>query len=261
MITTMSSTPATETPAPPEPILRIEQTGSIVYLTLTRPKKYNAHSVELNIALREACMDMPQDASIVVLRGEGKHFCVGSDLKDLYQVDREEALRVLRLELEACMALLALPQLTIAVMHGKCFGGGAFLPLYCDYRLGRPGMEIALPEVGLGWVPPYGIERLNATVPNAFALEMLLTGRVCGDREAVERGWLHQLVTAEEEQALLERFARIPDRTLRDTLSLACVKDFDAIRLADDAAMVAFVNHFDTDHARKQIAAFVEKKR
>ncbi len=205
---------------------------------------------------------MPDDVSIVVLRGEGKHFCVGSDLRDLYKVDREEANRVLRLELEACMALLALPQLTVGVMHGKCFGGGAFLPLYLDYRIGRPGVELALPEVALGWVPPYGIERLNFYVPPAFALEMLLTGRVCGDLEALEKGWLNRLATVEEEQILIESlFAQIPDLTLRDTKRLACANDLDAIRQADDLAMDAFINHFDTDHARNKIASFVEKKR
>jgi enoyl-CoA hydratase/carnithine racemase len=242
-------------------VLLIEHKGSTLTLTLNRPNKYNALSVELNEALLQACMDMPEDVSVVVLRGEGKHFCVGSDLKDLYKVDREEADRVLRLELEACMALLALPQLTVCVMHGKCFGGGAFLPLYCDYRIGRPGLEIALPEVGLGWVPPYGLERLNWYLPRAFALEMLLTGRVCGDREALERGWIHQLATVEEEQALLHHFERIPDQTLRDTIRLAAAKDIDAIRQADDLALAAFINHFDTDHARNKIASFVEKKR
>lgn len=250
----MSDTPATD-------ILRIEQKGSVMNLTLNRPNKYNALSVELNDALLKACNEIPDDVSIVVVRGEGKHFCVGSDLKDLYQVDREEADRVLRLELEACMALLALPQLTVVVMHGKCFGGGAILPLYADYRIGRPGVEIALPEVALGWVPPYGLERLNSYVPHAFALDMLLTGRTCGDQEAVQRGWIHQLATVEQEHELLHKLERIPDETLRDTMRLANAKDKYAIRAADDLSLAAFINHFDTDHARNKIASFVEKKR
>ncbi len=90
---------------------------------------------------------------------------------------------------------------------------------------------------------------------------MLLTGRVCGDREAAERGWIHRLATVEEEYALLEAFAQIPHLTLRDTMQLACPNDMDVIRRADDLAMTAFINHFDTDHARNKIASFVEKKR
>ena len=242
-------------------VLLVEQKGAIVHFTLNRPNKYNALSVELNESLLQACKSVPKDAAIVVLRGEGKHFCVGSDLNELYRVDRAEADRVLRIELGACLALLSLPQLTVAVLHGKCFGGGAFLPLYCDFRIGRPGVELALPEVALGWTPPYGIERLYSNVPRPFALDMLLSGRVCGDREALDRGWVHRLMTSEEEMPFIEKLAQIPQRTLRDTLAIAYSKNLDEIKTADENAMVAFLNHFDTEHARNKIASFVEKKR
>jgi len=243
---------------PSSEVLLTEQKGPILWLTLNRPNKYNALSVELNEALLRACGAVTDDVAVVVLRGEGKHFCVGSDLKDLYQVDRAEAERVLRIEMEACLALAALPQLTVAVLHGKCFGGGAILPLYCDLRIARAGVELAMPEVSLGWTPPYGIERMHANMARSFALEVLLTGRVCGDREAVERGWVHRLVSAEEETPLLEKLAQISRRTLGDTLA---PKNPEEIRQADENALAAFLDHFDTDHARNKIASFVEKKR
>lgn len=246
---------------PSEEVLRIEQKGSVVFLTLNRPNKYNALSVELNEALLQAIQSLPIDSAVVVLRGEGKHFCCGSDLKDLYQVDRAEAERVIRIELEACLALAKLPQLTVASLHGKCFGGGAFLPLYCDFRIGHPGVEFALPEVSLGWVPPYGLERLRANVPQAFALDFLISGRICGDKEALEKGLVHRLMTTEEELPFLEKLAQIPRTTMADTLSLGYPKDHALIRTADELALAAFLNHFDTDHARNKIASFVEKKR
>jgi len=242
-------------------ILHVEQKGPILWLTMNRPNKYNALSIGLNEALLRACRTVTADVSVVVLRGEGKHFCVGSDLKDLYQVDRAEAERVVRLEIEACWALAALPQLTVAILHGKCLGGGAMLPLYCDMRIARPGVELALPEVSLGWVPPYGIERMHANMSRSFALDMLLTGRLCGDREAVERGWIHRLVTSEEETPLIEKLGQIPRRTMDDTLALAYPKNLAEIKQADEKALVAFLDHFDTDHARNKIASFVEKKR
>jgi enoyl-CoA hydratase/carnithine racemase len=250
----MTTRPSTE-------LLLVERTGPIARFTLNRPNKYNALSVELNLALTAACRSLGPDVAVVVLSGEGKHFCCGSDLKDLYNVDRKQAERVLRVELEACLALAALPQLTVSILHGKCYGGGAFLPLYCDLRLGRPGVEFALPEVSLGWVPPYGIERLLAQVPRPFALDMLLSGRMCGDREALEKGWLHRLVAVGEEQPLLEQLAQIPDRTRIDTLNLASRRDLKEIAVEDEKAMLAFLDHFDTDHARNKIASFVEKRR
>jgi len=243
-------------------VLLVERKGSIVWITLNRSHKCNALDTELNAALLAACESLPEDVAIVVLRGSGKHFCAGSDLKDLYQVDRSEAERVIRLEMEACQALAALPQLTVALVHGKCYGGGAILPLYCDLRIGRPGVEFALPEVALGWVPPYGLERLLANTPHAFALEMLLSGRTCGDREALEKGWIHRLMAEEaEELSYLDALARIPQQTLLDTCALTTADDLHEMYKADEKALAAFLNHFDTDEARNTIASFVEKKR
>ncbi len=243
-------------------VLLTEKKGPVLWLTLNRPAKCNALDVELNQALLHAVKGIERETKIVVLRGAGKHFCAGSDLKDLYRVDRKEAERVMQIELEACLALAALPQLTIALLHGKCLGGGAILPLYCDLRVGRAGVEFSLPEVSLGWAPPYGIERLTAHVPPAFALDMLLTGRACRDEEALEQGWIQRLTQSEQEESeLIDRLAQIPPHTLLDTLALARSKNVSAIRAADDGAMKAFLDHFDTDHARNKIASFFEKKR
>jgi enoyl-CoA hydratase/carnithine racemase len=243
-------------------VLLVERQGTVFSITLNRPAKYNALNVALNRDLLRALQSVSSDVTVVVLRGAGKHFCAGSDLHDLYRVDRREAERVIRLEMEACSLLAALPQLTVAVLHGKCFGGGAFLPLYCDLRLGRAGVEFALPEVSLGWVPPYGLERLLAGVPRSFALEMLLTGRTCGDREALEKGWIQRLLGPDErEMHLLEKLGEIPEETLRDTLGLVSAKNLKEIHAADERALQAFIDHFDTDHARARIASFVERKR
>jgi enoyl-CoA hydratase/carnithine racemase len=248
-------------PHSPE-VLVVEQKDSVVWLTLNRPAKCNALDVELNEALLRTLQTIPSEASIVVVRGAGRHFCAGSDLKDLHQVDRTEAARVMQIELEACLALAGLPQLTVALTHGKCLGGGAILPLYCDLRIGRAGVSFMLPEVSLGWAPPYGLERLAASVPRPFALDMLLSGRVCGDEEALRQGWIQRLTkSGPEEHDLIAQLAGIPRPTLLDTLSLAATKDLKAIRAADDLAMKAFLNHFDTDHARGRIASFFEKKR
>ena len=243
-------------------VLLVEQRGSIAQFTLNRPDKCNALNIDLNIALTRACESLPKEVTIVVLSGNGRHFCAGSDLTDLYQIDHREVERVIELEMHACHALAALPQLTVAIMQGKCYGGGALLPLYCDLRIGFQGVEFALPEVSLGWTPPYGLERLLATVPPSFALEMLLSGRTCGDREALERGLLHRLMaTGEETRSYLEQLAAIPHRTLTDTYALTHSKNLERMREADQRALAAFLNHFDTDRARNMIASFVDRKR
>ena len=235
----------------------------MAWLTLNRPEKCNALSVELNQALVDACRSLPAEVAVVVLQGAGRHFCAGSDLKDLYQVDRAEARRVLQLEIDACHALAALPQLTIAVLHGKCHGGGAILPLYCDLRVGHAGVEFCLPEGRLGWAPPYGIERMEASLRRPFVLDLLLSGRTCGDREALEQGLINHLVGAEAgaEAEYLSGLAQLDPKVLRETMALLSAKNAGLMRAADEKALATFLDHFDTDHARAQIARFVERKR
>ena len=243
-------------------MLSVEERGPVVVLTLNRPDKCNALSVDLNLALVQACKSISPNASIVVLRGNGKHFCAGSDLADLYQADRTAAERVIRMETDACQALAALPQLTVAILHGKCLGGGAILPLYCDLRIAHAGVAFAMPEVPLGWIPPYGIERLLANVPRSFALDMLLTGRICGDQEALDRGWIHRLLAAEEDPfAYIDKLAGIPRQTLLDTCIATTNKNHTAMKDADEQALIAFLDHFDTDHARSTIHSFMARRR
>lgn len=247
--------------APSSEVLLVEQRGPIAQFVLNRPHKCNALNIDLNLALSHACESLTSEVTIVLLRAAGKHFCAGSDLTELHQVDRQEAERVIRIEMDACHAIAALPQLTVAVLQGKSYGGGAILPLYCDIRIARPGIELALPEVALGWSPPYGVERLLANLPKPFVLDILFSGRTCGDKEALERGWVHRCMTEEEELAYLDHLARIPLRTLTDTRVLANSRDMDKIREADEKAFAAFLNHFDTEHARSRIAEFMERKR
>jgi len=244
------------------PVLTVESGGAVVRLTLNRPAKRNALNCELNRALAEACRKVPDDAVVVVLSGAGPEFCAGSDLFDLYQADRAEAERVLRLEIEACRALAALPQLTVAVLHGRCRGGGAILPLYCDLRIGCAGVSFALPEASLGWAPPYGIERMLGRLSRSLALEVLLSSRVCGDQEALRMGWIDSLAGSDAEaHAQVARLAETNPRVLRDLLGLAGPREAGQMRAADEAALAAFLNHFDTDLARRRVADFVERKR
>jgi len=249
--------------ASPSETLAVRHAGTVAWFTLNRPNKCNALSVGLNQALLDACAALAPATAVVVLEGAGRHFCAGSDLLDLYQVDREEARRVLQLETDACHALAALPQLTVAILHGKCHGGGAILPLYCDLRLGRPGVEFSLPEGSLGWAPPYGIERMEASLRRPFVLDMLLSGRTCGDREALRQGWINHLLgpDPDAEVPYLDQLAQRSPAVLRETIALTAPKNLARMRAADEKALATFLNHFDTDQARAHIARFVERKR
>jgi enoyl-CoA hydratase/carnithine racemase len=242
-------------------ILEVQRKGPIAALTLNRPSRCNALDEELNRALLQACNELRDDKQIkvVVLRGNGRHFCGGSDLNDLYKADREVAARVIGLEVDVCYALSSLPQCTVAVLHGKCFGGGAALPLYCDLRLGYMGVEFAMPEVPLGWVPPWGLNRMLANLPRPFALEMLLSGRSCSTEEALRNGWIQRVLEeGDDGHAFIASLAALPACAREDTLRLTAPRDADAILADDRNAFAAFLDHFDSDHARATVSHFIE---
>lgn len=243
-------------------ILVVEQKGSIVSITLNRPEKCNALSAELSTALLHACESLNNDAEVVILRGNGRHFCAGSDLTELHAASLREAERLIQLEIDACHALASLPQLTIAVTHGKCYGGGAILPLYCDLRIGCPGVEFALPEVPFGWIPPYGLERMMAALPRSFSLEMLLSGRVSRDAEALEKGWIHWLEDdCGTRSSRLDQLLQLNQEIVRDTVSFMVDRDLEQMRQADRTLLHLFLQHLDTEHARSKLGNYMNKKR
>jgi len=243
-------------------ILMVERKGSVLSITLNRPDKCNALSAELSTALLHACKSVSNDVEVVILRGSGRHFCAGSDLKELCAADLREAKRLIQLEIDACHALASLPPLTIAVTHGKCFGGGALLPLYCDIRIGLPGVEFALPEVPFGWIPPYGLERMMANIPRSHALDMLLSGRVCGDAEALEKGWIHWLESAHGTQSFhLDKLLQLNREMLRDTVSFMADKNPEQMRESDQNALYLFLQHLKTEYAQSKLESFMGKQR
>jgi enoyl-CoA hydratase/carnithine racemase len=240
------------------------RTGSVAWLHLNRATKCNALCLSLNQAIIDSCKRLEHDpnTSVVVLAGEGRHFCAGVDLHDLYGADRAEAERVIRVAMEACWALAALPQLIIALLHGKCLGGGAMLPLYCDLRVGDGSVILALPEVQLGWPPPYGIASLQSRLGRERALHYLLSGESCTARDALLQGWLDVLV---EDRAAAEAYVQkigvIETMLLQSTLCLTPRPDLETVRAVDEQALIAFLDAFDTEEAKRAVAGFVERRK
>jgi enoyl-CoA hydratase/carnithine racemase len=96
--------------------------------------------------------------------------------------------------------------LTIALMHGYCYGAGLELPLLCDVRIAEAGAQFALPEVTLGYIPSAcGTQMLPRLVPQGVAMHMILTGEPIGTEEAVRWGLVDEVVEAGGLDAALER--------------------------------------------------------
>lgn len=219
--------------------------GRVAVLTLDRPDKHNALTVELCETLCET-VESTGKARALVLAGTGRSFCSGADLDEVYSAEFRVALyRMLHAVTDA-------PVPVVAAVHGAAIGAGTQLAIAADFRVAGPAARFAIPTARIGLaVDPWTIRRLALLAGNGTARRMLLacdqidadTALACGlaDRpgthdEAV--GWaagmtdLAPLTVGYSKQVLNEVFEPDLDDDVAKDLDAA----FEACWASDDFA-------------------------
>jgi enoyl-CoA hydratase/carnithine racemase len=193
--------------------------SGIAWLTLRRPEKLNALNRETIAQLRDHLSDLRQrsDVRVVVTRGEGRAYCAGSDLADIANLSPAEAASAEREHGAACALLDALPQPTIAMLHGYVLGGGVGLAVYHDFRIAAETTAFGMPEVELGWTPPWApwaMGRLMDVVGPTHARWLALSCSRLSSDDAKAIGLVNSVVPDEELEStviqLAERLASMP---------------------------------------------------
>jgi enoyl-CoA hydratase/carnithine racemase len=183
--------------------LALEVDGTVATLWLARPDVLNALSVELLEELAEVGDDLRrrEELRVVVLRGRGRAFSAGADLAALARLTATDGSARAAADAghRAATALEALPQVTVAAVHGRCVGGGVVLALACDLRLATAGTRWSIPEVDLGIPLAWGgIPRLLREVGPAVARDLVLTCREFGSDEALRAGLVSRVVADDD---------------------------------------------------------------
>ncbi|MFQ5564065.1 MAG: enoyl-CoA hydratase/isomerase family protein [Parvularculaceae bacterium] len=137
--------------------LDVKVENRVAWLTLNRPKALNAIDMTMMMELREAfdALDEREDVSVVVMRGTGRAFCAGMDLKwsdSLTARDRVESNRIGQ-KTFARMERMETP--IFAAVHGYVLGGGLELALAADFIVCADDAQLGLPEITLSAEPPY----------------------------------------------------------------------------------------------------------
>lgn len=171
-----------------EPVrFEIDDRG-VATITLNRPDQLNAINLEMRDLLwtyLEACRDNP-DTRLILFRGEGRAFSAGADISEFGTAPSILEARRARHERDVWALLLDHRCMTVAALHGYCFGAGLELPLCCDYRIAAEGASFAVPEVTLGYIPSAGgTQTLPRVVPPGVAARMILTGEPIGAEDAL----------------------------------------------------------------------------
>ena len=133
---------------PHDPFVRVDRDGARVTLTLNRPSRFNALSMDMIAALRQAVDDVGRDPStrVVVLAAEGRGFCAGHDLKEMRAHVGDDAWQ--RRLFDDCsrlmISLTQLPQPVIARVHGIATAAGCQLVSMCDLAVAADSATFAL---------------------------------------------------------------------------------------------------------------------
>jgi enoyl-CoA hydratase/carnithine racemase len=232
--------------------LRWEWRDSIIELTLDREPANEIGTVmasELEQFVAAAKSLEPQTSVCLIHSARQGVFSAGGDLRELYHgalaVPKQKRAAGIRKFLKRIHAVLnyldAAPFVTIAAVHGLCFGGGFELALACDLIVADKMARFAFPELRLGFIPGFGgIPRLKRDLGNAFVRDLLFTGRSINATRAQAIGLVAQL-TAEGEAL----------RAARSTASQIAKYDW-----ASRAAAKKFIKPIPQDELRREIDLF-----
>ncbi len=176
--------------------VRFDRDGPVATVTLSRPDVLNAQTPATWDALRAIGRDLPGDIRVVIVRGEGRAFSAGLDLKSspaslaqLASSPPDEAAARIGTYQEGFTWLHRPDIVSIAAVRGHAIGAGFQLALACDLRVLAEDALLSMAEVTLGLVPDLsGTKRLVALVGYARALEICLTARRIDAAEAMRLG-------------------------------------------------------------------------
>lgn len=179
-------------------------TDHVAVITLNRPAVRNALNRELRDALMEALHRVREDSDIrvAVLTGAGRTFCAGADLKERAQSGRAadaSVAAVIDARRADAYPTMTMEKPLIAAIDGHCLAAGFELALTCDLRLCTPEARFGLPEITRGFFPGGGgPQRLMRAIPQAVAMEMILTGDPIDATTAHQVGLVSRVVSVDD---------------------------------------------------------------
>lgn len=193
--------------------ITFERDGNLAYVTMNRPKRRNALSLE-HMKELISCFEAigeSREISVVILRGEGPAFCAGHDLSEMVGRDPD----FYRNLFNVCSALMekiqAIPQPVIAQVHGVATAAGCQLAATCDLVVASEEARFATPGVRIGLFCSTPMVALSRAIGQKKAMEMLLTGDFVPAAEAKAEGLINKMVPPEdletETRALAEKIA------------------------------------------------------
>jgi enoyl-CoA hydratase/carnithine racemase len=244
----------------------IDQAERIATLTLDRPEKRNAMSLELMEQLTCALAEVGQreETAVVILTAAGPVFSSGHDLKEILECSVGEHQRIFDQCVELMSTVQRIPQPVIAMVRGIATAAGCQLVATCDLAFAEEGASFGTPGVKIGLFCSTPMVAVSRAIGRKRALQMLLTGERIDARTAADWGLINAAVPARELEDYTRNVARQIARASGAVVHIGKRAFYAQIDMTQDAAYdhtrdVMTLNAQLPD-AREGISAFLEKR-
>lgn len=243
---------------------RALEAGDVVTVTLNRPERRNAISPEMANELLHA-LDRAEGETatrVVMLTGEGAHFCGGGDLKGMSEGD--DGLSHKGDYADLLREMVSFPKPLVAKVRGTAMGGGLGLAAACHFALASETATLGTPEVHRGLWPMMIMAVLSRTVARRDLLELMLLGDKLTAARAAELRLVNRAVPDAsldaEANALCETLATRSPTAVRHGLRAWAKQGDVALNEALPMLRDELFALMGTDDAREGIMAFMEKR-
>ena len=239
----------------------------IAWLTLNRPKAYNALSRDLMSELISSLNSIAneRDIKVVVIKGAGKGFCAGHDLQEMKVNNNETFLENFFAQCCVLMqAIVNLPQPVIAQVHGTAAAAGCQLVASCDLAFADDKATFATPGVNIGLFCSTPMVAVSRKINRKKMMEMLLLGDKIDSKTAVEHGLINRRVPG---KLLNEAVSEIANKIAsKSPLTLKIGKEAFYKQLemplseAYEYTSKVMIQNMQARDAEEGISAFIEKR-
>ncbi|MEY2994360.1 MAG: hypothetical protein RL357_1295 [Pseudomonadota bacterium] len=249
--------------------IRLERSGAVARVVLTRPARMNAMTREMWSQLAQVFDGLREDTALrlVVVSGEGGHFCAGGDIFE-YPAFRFDSIQLRAFHEEdvwgGLSAVLACPVPVIAMIQGNCMGAGLEIASCCDIRLAAESARFWAPIAKLGFpMAPRELQLVASRLGTSVATDLLLGAQVYEASRLVATGYLHASVPDGE---LTERVEQRVSQMLRLSPQAARLnkRGIQALLEPDPETMRTWVerayDYASSAEHREGVSAFLEKR-
>ena len=238
--------------------------GPIARITLHRPERRNALSLEMMGELLAALREIADSAAVVVIAAEGSTFSAGHDLSEMVGRAPEFYDQLFEVCTELMLALHQLPQPVIAKVQGTATAAGCQLVAACDLAIASEGAHFATPGVRVGLFCSTPMVPLTRVIGRRRALQMLLTGEPISAHTALDWGLVNEVVAAAELDDAVDSLAHAMSQFSPRVIGLGkhafyAQVDHDEVDAYRASSVVMAANAADAD-AQEGFTAFLDKR-